>query len=141
MYPAPGCGSWPTPVPEPLSNARFSIFPAASDCLKVGNPTLEGIRNLRIVDVRFIFFETPLFTRLLPKYLDDEAYRAMQQALLRQPEQGPVMSGTGGFRKFRWSDRRRVREEEAAYVLSTTSWQRSAKSISARSMTRARPRI
>ena len=61
--------------------------------------------------MRFVFFETPVFTRLLPDYLDDEAYRALQQALIQRPEQaaraGPVMAGTGGFRKLRWKDTRR----------------------------------
>jgi mRNA-degrading endonuclease RelE of RelBE toxin-antitoxin system len=57
--------------------------------------------------MRFVFLETPLFTRLLPGYLDDESYMALQQVLLRQPERGPVMAGTGGFRKLRWKDIRR----------------------------------
>lgn len=48
-----------------------------------------------------VFFETPLFTRLLPDYLDDDGYRRLQKALLGNPEQGDVMAGTGGFRKLR----------------------------------------
>lgn len=54
-----------------------------------------------------IFIETPLFTRLLPEYLSDEAYRLLQQALLENPELGEVMPDTGGFRKLRWPDARR----------------------------------
>jgi mRNA-degrading endonuclease RelE of RelBE toxin-antitoxin system len=54
-----------------------------------------------------VFFETPLFTRLLPDYLDDDGYRRLQKALLENPENGDVMAGTGGFRKLRWQDRRR----------------------------------
>lgn len=54
-----------------------------------------------------IFIETPLFTRLLPEYLSDEAYRELQQALLENPGSGNVMPGTGGFRKMRWPDSRR----------------------------------
>jgi hypothetical protein len=57
--------------------------------------------------MKLVFFETPLFTRLLPDYLDEEAYRALQQALLENPERGEVMPGTGGFRKVRWEDSRR----------------------------------
>lgn len=53
------------------------------------------------------FIETPLFSRLLPEYLDDEAYRTLQQALLVHPESGNVIPGTGGFRKIRWHDIRR----------------------------------
>lgn len=54
-----------------------------------------------------VFFETPLFTRLLPDYLDDEAYSELQKALAANPEAGEVMPGTGGFRKIRWADPRR----------------------------------
>ncbi len=54
-----------------------------------------------------VFFETPLFTRLLPNYLNDESYRGLQTALLENPELGNMMPGTGGFRKVRWEDARR----------------------------------
>ncbi len=54
-----------------------------------------------------VFFETPLFTRLLPDYLDDDGYRRLQRALLENPEKGDLMPGTGGFRKLRWQDPRR----------------------------------
>ena len=57
--------------------------------------------------MELVFFETPLFTRLLPKYLDDHNYRELQLALLRNPEMGDLMPGTGGFRKVRWQDARR----------------------------------
>ena len=54
-----------------------------------------------------VFYETPLFTSLLPDYLNDESYRALQRTLLENPELGDVMPGTGGFRKIRWEDPRR----------------------------------
>jgi hypothetical protein len=54
-----------------------------------------------------VFFETPLFTRLLPEYLDDEGYRALQKALLQNPDLGVLMPATGGFRMLRRDDRRR----------------------------------
>jgi len=57
--------------------------------------------------MKLVFFEAPVFTRLLPDYLDDEAYRALQKTLLENPELGEVMPGTGGFRKVRWEDSRR----------------------------------
>ena len=44
---------------------------------------------------------------MLPDYLNDESYRALQRALLENPELGVVMPGTGGFRKIRWEDSRR----------------------------------
>ena len=49
-----------------------------------------------------IFFETPLFTRLLHDYMGDQSYRELQLALLKNPESGDVIPGTGGFRKLRW---------------------------------------
>ncbi len=66
-----------------------------------------NIRNLRIVGMKYVFFETPAFSRLLPSYLDDAEYGLLQRTLLRTPYRGDVMPGTGGFRKLRWSDVRR----------------------------------
>jgi mRNA-degrading endonuclease RelE of RelBE toxin-antitoxin system len=57
--------------------------------------------------MKLVFFETPLFSRLLPDYLDDESYLALQKALLEYPELGDIIPSTGGFRKVRWEDSRR----------------------------------
>jgi hypothetical protein len=57
--------------------------------------------------MNLVFFETPLFTRLLEDYLNDDSYRALQRALLENPQLGDIMPGTGGFRKIRWEDSRR----------------------------------
>ena len=56
---------------------------------------------------RVEFVETPLFTQLLADYLGEEEYRALQLYLARAPEAGSIIPATGGFRKLRWSDRRR----------------------------------
>lgn len=48
------------------------------------------------------FVETRLFTRLVQEYLSDDAYSALQQALLQDPEAGAVVPGSGGVRKLRW---------------------------------------
>jgi mRNA-degrading endonuclease RelE of RelBE toxin-antitoxin system len=50
----------------------------------------------------FSFIETQLFTRLVLDYLSDEEYSALQEALMRTPEAGPVIPGSGGVRKLRW---------------------------------------
>lgn len=50
-----------------------------------------------------LFVETPVFTDLVRKGLDDDDYRALQITLLLRPEQGPVIPGSGGLRKIRWS--------------------------------------
>jgi mRNA-degrading endonuclease RelE of RelBE toxin-antitoxin system len=51
----------------------------------------------------FSFVETKLFTRLAKQYLSDEQYLLLQQALIDNPELGPVIAGTGGVRKLRWA--------------------------------------
>jgi hypothetical protein len=51
--------------------------------------------------MRFVFFEAPLFTRLLPAYLEDDEYRALQWTLMQRPEWGDLIPHTGGFRKLR----------------------------------------
>lgn len=48
------------------------------------------------------FVETPIFTTVIRRFLDDDAYRALQMALLLRPEQGPLITGSGGLRKIRW---------------------------------------
>jgi hypothetical protein len=49
-----------------------------------------------------IFIETPVFTALLPDYLSDESYSALQQALLMRPDAGQIIPGSRGLRKLRW---------------------------------------
>jgi mRNA-degrading endonuclease RelE of RelBE toxin-antitoxin system len=53
-----------------------------------------------------VFFETTIFSRLRPGYLDDDGYRLLQIYMLASPESGDLMPGTGGFRKLRWHDGR-----------------------------------
>jgi len=51
----------------------------------------------------FSFIETRLFTKLVLDYLSDEDYLALQQALMVDPDAGPVIAGSGGVRKLRWA--------------------------------------
>lgn len=53
------------------------------------------------------FIELPAFERNRSGYLDDEAFRELQNALMAEPEAGDVIEGTGGLRKLRFSDKRR----------------------------------
>lgn len=48
------------------------------------------------------FIETPFFTRLVNKLLDDDEYRELQEVLIYRPDLGDVIQGTGGLRKIRW---------------------------------------
>ncbi|MGH8132829.1 MAG: transcriptional regulator [Steroidobacteraceae bacterium] len=50
----------------------------------------------------FSFIETRLFTKLVLDYLSDDDYARLQGVLMREPESGPVIPGTGGVRKLRW---------------------------------------
>lgn len=59
-----------------------------------------GVRQWRIVIVKFI--ETPIFTKQVTTTLNDDAYRALQEALLLRPELGVLIRGSGGLRKVRW---------------------------------------
>lgn len=53
------------------------------------------------------FIESPLFTRQVDQYLDDDDYRGLQVHLNRHPEAGDVIPGSGGVRKLRWQARGR----------------------------------
>jgi len=50
-----------------------------------------------------IFIETRLFSKLLPDYLSDDDYRALQSYLLQKPDAGSKVQGSGGVRKVRWA--------------------------------------
>lgn len=49
------------------------------------------------------FVETNLFSKLVREYLPDDAYSALQQALIANPESGDLVRGSGGVRKLRWN--------------------------------------
>lgn len=51
----------------------------------------------------FTFIELNGFSKRRADLLSDEEFRQLQEALIVNPELGPVISGTGGFRKLRWS--------------------------------------
>jgi hypothetical protein len=44
----------------------------------------------------FSLIETRLFTKLVLEYLSDEQYGTLQQALMQNPDAGPVIPGSGG---------------------------------------------
>ena len=60
------------------------------------------IRQWRIV-LCVEFIETPTFTRLIGKLMDDGEYAKMQFALVLRPDWGKVIPGSGGLRKLRWA--------------------------------------
>jgi hypothetical protein len=48
------------------------------------------------------FIETKLFTKLVTEHLSDEEYARLQESLIRDPETGDLIPGSGGVRKVRW---------------------------------------
>ncbi len=57
--------------------------------------------------MKAVFVELPAFERNRADYLDDTAFDGLQQVLMRNPEAGEVIEGTGGLRKLRFADARR----------------------------------
>ena len=57
--------------------------------------------------MKAVFMELPAFARHRTTYLDDESFRDLQIALMRNPLAGDVIRGCGGLRKLRFSDCRR----------------------------------
>ena len=51
----------------------------------------------------FEFIEAPFFTKTLDRYLDDDEYCELQRHLIKQPDSGKVVPGSGGVRKLRWT--------------------------------------
>jgi len=49
------------------------------------------------------FVESPLFSKLIYNYLDEDEYAALQWTLAMRPEQGKIIPGSGGLRKVRWA--------------------------------------
>jgi len=50
----------------------------------------------------FVFIESSIFDRLRAHYLDDDEYAELQQFMMRNPEAGAIVRGSGGVRKLRW---------------------------------------
>ncbi len=57
--------------------------------------------------MKAVFVELPAFSRYRAAYLDDEGFRGLQEAMMKNPEVGDVVEGTGGLRKLRHGDTRR----------------------------------
>jgi mRNA-degrading endonuclease RelE of RelBE toxin-antitoxin system len=49
------------------------------------------------------FIEATLFTKYVYTYLTDDEYLGLQSFLLKFPESGKVVPGSGGVRKLRWA--------------------------------------
>ena len=54
--------------------------------------------------MRAVFKELVSFEVHRQEYLSDPDFLALQKTLMGNPRAGPVIQGTGGLRKIRWSD-------------------------------------
>jgi len=70
-----------------------------------------------------VFVELPAFARYRERYLDDAAFVALQNALMRHPDAGDLIQGTGGLRKLRWSDPRRGKGKRGGLRIIYYWWQ------------------
>ena len=59
--------------------------------------------------MKAVFIELPAFDRYRDRYLDDDNFRRLQDALLTNPLAGDLIEGSGGLRKLRFSDFRRAK--------------------------------
>lgn len=57
--------------------------------------------------MKAVFVELPAFERRRADYLDDDAFRGLVNLLMKHPESGDLMPGTGGLRKLRFADAQR----------------------------------
>ena len=62
------------------------------------------------------FIELPPFERHRQSYLNDESFREFQQMLMKNPEAGDVIEGTGGLRKVRMLMKNEVKESAAGFA-------------------------
>lgn len=57
--------------------------------------------------MKAVFVELPAFERHRADYLDDDAFRVLENLLMKHPEAGNPIPDTGGLRKLRFADTRR----------------------------------
>ena len=57
--------------------------------------------------MKAVFVELPAFERHRADYLDDDAFRRLENLLMKHPDAGDPMPDTGGLRKLRFADARR----------------------------------
>jgi len=55
----------------------------------------------RVINHALEFIETPLFETQRKEMISDEEFRTLQSDIIKNPEVGSVIVGTGGLRKIR----------------------------------------
>jgi hypothetical protein len=72
--------------------------------------------------VKALLVELPAFERYRSEYLDDEAFSALQAAVMADPEAGDVIRDTGGLRKVRFADSRRGKRKRGGLRVIYSWW-------------------
>ena len=49
------------------------------------------------------FIESPVYSQQIDDLLSPEEHRQLQMSLLKHPDQGDLIKGSGGLRKLRWA--------------------------------------
>lgn len=62
---------------------------------------MTTIVQWRILSVKII--ETSFFTKRAKYLISDDDYRNLQNEIIREPEKGKIIRGSGGLRKIRWT--------------------------------------
>jgi hypothetical protein len=50
-----------------------------------------------------IIKETSIFTKIILDAMSDDNYRQLQEELIKKPDLGKIIKGSGGIRKVRWN--------------------------------------
>jgi len=66
--------------------------------------------------VKAVFVELPAFERYRAEYLDDAAFGQLQLTLMKNPEAGEVIEGTGGCERRASPMRGEARESAAVFA-------------------------
>lgn len=73
--------------------------------------------------MKALFKELPPFERVRTNYLDDDGFRGLQNLLMKNPQAGAVIEGTGGLRKLRYPDQRRGKGKRGGIRVIYYWWQ------------------
>lgn len=73
--------------------------------------------------MKAVFVELPAFDRHRVEYLSDEVFRMLQATLMKSPEAGDPIEGTGGLRKLRFADARRGKGKRGGLRVIYYWWQ------------------
>ncbi len=92
-------------IPLSQPDTKVSLVAPSSTLTYPSLATKLYVDNVQTMNALFI--ELPPFQRHRKDYLDDELFRSFQIELMKNPEAGDVIEGTGGLRKVRFVDERR----------------------------------